>query len=130
MRTIPMRESLTIEFKSDLRCLDENELVSEIVGMTNTEGGILYLGVEDNGDITGVHKKHKDPIGAMALIANKTVPSVSVRAEVIEEEGIEILQIQIPMSRTIVATSDGKIQKRTYKLKAHDENNVKTGWDS
>lgn len=29
--------------------------------MTNTEGGVLYLGVEDNGDITGVHKKHKDP---------------------------------------------------------------------
>ena len=35
--------------------LDEKELVSEIVGMTNTEGGVLYLGVEDNGDITGVH---------------------------------------------------------------------------
>lgn len=122
MRTIPMRESLTIEFKSDLRCLDENELVSEIVGMTNTEGGILYLGVEDNGDITGVHKKHKDPIGAMALIANKTVPSVSVRAEVIEEEGIEILQIQIPMSRTIVATSDGKIQKRRLKPDGTPEN--------
>jgi hypothetical protein len=31
----------------------------------------------------------------MALIANKTVPSLSVRAEIIEEEGIEVLQIQI-----------------------------------
>ena len=122
MRTIPMKETLTVEFKSDVKCFDENELVSEIVGMTNTEGGILYLGVEDNGDITGVHKKHNDPIGAMALIANKTVPSVSVRAEVIEEDGIEVLQIQIPMSRTIVATSDGKIQRRRLKPDGTPEN--------
>lgn len=122
MRMIPKKETLTIEFKSDIDCLDEKELVSEIVGMTNTEGGVLYLGVEDNGDITGVHKKHKDPNGAMALIANKTVPSLSVRAEIIEEEGIEVLQIQIPMSRTIIATSDGKIQRRRLKPDGSPEN--------
>ena len=122
MRMIPKKETLTIEFKSDIDCLGEKELVSEIVGMTNTEGGVLYLGVEDNGDITGVHKKHRDPNGAMALIANKTVPSLSVRAEIIEEEGIEVLQIQIPMSRTIVATSDGKIQRRRLKPDGSPEN--------
>lgn len=122
MRMIPKKETFTIEFKSDIDCLDEKELVSEIVGMTNTEGGVLYLGVEDNGDITGVHKKHKDPNGAMALIANKTVPSLSVRAEIIEEEGIEVLQIQIPMSKTIIATSDGKIQRRRLKPDGSPEN--------
>ena len=122
MRMIPKKETLTIEFKSDIDCLDEKELVSEIVGMTNTEGGVLYLGVEDNGDITGVHKKHKDPNGAMALIANKTVPSLSVRAEIVEEEGIEVLQIQIPMSKTIIATSDGKIQRRRLKPDGSPEN--------
>lgn len=122
MRMIPKKETLTIEFKSDIDCLDEKELVSEIVGMTNTEGGVFYLGVEDNGDITGVHKKHRDPNGAMALIANKTVPSLSVRAEIIEEEGIEVLQIQIPMSKTIIATSDGKIQRRRLKPDGSPEN--------
>lgn len=94
----------------------------DVYGMTNTEGGVLYLGVEDNGDITGVHKKHRDPNGAMALIANKTVPSLSVRAEIIEEEGIEVLQIQIPMSKTIIATSDGKIQRRRLKPDGSPEN--------
>jgi len=122
MRIIPKKETLTIEFKSDIDCLDEKELISEIVGMTNTEGGVLYLGVEDNGNITGVHKKHKDPNGAMALIANKTVPSLSVRAEIIEEEGMEVLQIQIPMSKTIIATSDGKIQRRRLKPDGSPEN--------
>ena len=122
MRMIPKKETITIEFKSDIECLDEKELVSEIVGMANTEGGILYLGVEDDGEITGVHKRHNDPNGAMALIANKTVPSLSVRAEIIEEEGIEVLQIQIPMSKTIIATSDGKIQRRRLKPDGSPEN--------
>jgi ATP-dependent DNA helicase RecG len=38
MRSIPKKETLTIEFKSDVKGLDESKLVSEIVGMTNTEG--------------------------------------------------------------------------------------------
>lgn len=122
MRTIPEKETLTVEFKSDIEGFSEAELAAEIVGMTNTEGGMLYLGVEDDGTPTGLSKKHKDPIGLMALIANKTVPSIPVRAEIIEECDVEIMQIQVPMSRTIVATSDGKIQKRRLKPDGSPEN--------
>lgn len=122
MRTIPEKETLTVEFKSDIDGFSEVELVAEIVGMTNTEGGMLYLGVEDDGTPTGLSNKHKDPIGLMALIANKTVPSIPVRAEIIEECDVEIMQIQVPMSRTIVATSDGKIQKRRLKPNESPEN--------
>ena len=95
MRTIPIKESLTIEFKSDKKKYSDADLVDEIVGMTNTKGGTLYLGVEDNGEVTGVHPKHKDAIGVTALIANSTVPSVSVRAEVITEEEKDVLKIEI-----------------------------------
>ena len=86
MRLIPEKETLTIEFKSDRAGYSDTDLVEAIVGMANTQGGDLYLGVEDNGEITGVSEKRLDPIGAMALIANKTIPSVSTRAEIIEEE--------------------------------------------
>ena len=34
------KETIIIEFQSDIDCLNEKELVSEIVGMTNTEGVI------------------------------------------------------------------------------------------
>ena len=122
MRTIPEKETLKIEFKSDRSGYSDSDLVDEIVGMTNTQGGDLYLGVEDNGKITGVSKKRLDPIGAVALIANKTIPSVSTRAEIIEEEGFPVLKIEIPMSRTIVATTDGKILKRRLKLDGPPEN--------
>lgn len=122
MRMIPDRETLTIEFKSDLKKLRDQDLVDAIIGMTNTEGGILFLGVEDDGQITGVHVEHEDEIGAMALIANRTIPSVAVRAELIKEEGKNILRIEIPMSRAIVASTDGKILRRRLKIDGTPEN--------
>ena len=121
MRTIPRKEDLTTEFKSDIKGYSDSDLLDEIVGMTNTKGGILYLGVEDNGDITGVNKKHKDAIGVTALIANNTVPSVSVRAEVITEENQDVLKIEIPISRTVVSTSSGKMLKRRLKADGSPE---------
>ena len=122
MRTIPNKENLTIEFKSDIKRYPDNDLIDEIVGITNTKGGTLYLGVEDNGEITGVNKVHKDAIGVTALIANNTVPSISVRAEIIFEDGYDVLKIEIPMSRTVVSTSSGKMLKR--RLKANGEPEV------
>ncbi len=122
MRTIPKKETLKIEFKSDIKRLPDNDLMDAVIGMTNTEGGILFLGVEDDGRITGLHKLHKDEIGVAALIANKTVPSVSVRAEIIAEEHLDVLKIEIPMSKTIVASTDGKILKRRLKLDGTPEN--------
>ena len=122
MDNILEKETLTKEFKSDIEGFSETELVAEIVGMANTEGGVLYLGVEDNGQPTGLNKKHADPIRLMALVANKTVPSVSVRAEIIQIDGIEVMQIQIPKCRTIIATSDGKVLRRRLKPDGSPQN--------
>lgn len=121
MRTIPMKEDLVVEFKSDVKGYSDSDLVDEIVGMTNTKGGDLYLGVEDDGTVTGVNKKHKDPIGVAALIANSTVPSVSVRAEVIVEDNQDVLKIEIPISRTVVSTSAGKMLRRRLKADGSPE---------
>ena len=116
MRTIPNKETLEVEFKSDLKCYPDHDLIEEIVGMTNTVGGVLYLGVEDNGAITGVQKKYKDAVGVTALIANNTVPPISVRAEVIYEELQYVLKIEIPRSRGVVATASGKMLRRRLKI--------------
>ena len=121
MRTIPTVESLEIEFKSDLKCYPDHDLIEEVVGMTNTVGGVLFLGVEDDGTVTGVHKNHKDAIGVTALIANSTVPPVSVRAEVIIEEEKEILKIEIPRSRGVISTASGKMLRRRIKLDGSPE---------
>ena len=59
MRDIPQRESLTVEFKSDRTNLPNADLAAAIVGLANTEGGELWLGVEDNGTVTGLFKPEK-----------------------------------------------------------------------
>ena len=120
MRSIPMKETLEIEFKSDVKSYPDHDLIEEIVGMTNTVGGVLFLGVEDDGTITGIHKNHKNAVGVTALIANSTVPPISVRAEVIKEEK-EVLKIEIPRSWGVVSTSSGKILRRRLKLDGSPE---------
>lgn len=122
MRTVPLKENLTTEFKSDKKRYSDSLLVEEIVGMANTKGGELYLGVEDNGEITGLHKEHEDVNGLRALVANMTVPSLSVRAEIFYEENKKVLKIEIPMSRSITATASGKILRRRLKADGTPEN--------
>lgn len=121
MIKIPNKETLTVEFKSDRKKLSDNDLLEAVIGMTNTMGGELYLGVEDDGSITGVHTSHMDINGIVALIANMTVPTVSVRAEILDELK-PVLRIEVPKSRAIVATSGGKVVRRRLKVDGTPEN--------
>ena len=111
-RRIPSSESLTIEFKSDRAKLSDNELILAIVCLANTDGGVLYLGVEDDGAITGLHPEHRDLTGLAAMIANRTVPQLSTRVEAVEEEGSLVARIEVPRSDRLVATTAGTLQRR------------------
>lgn len=118
---IPTRETLEIEFKSDRTKLPDNDLVDAVVAFANTIGGTIYLGVENDGTVTGLHKAHQDYTQLAAYIANKTVPPVSVRVELLEE-GFPVLAIHVPKCRSIVASSVGKIQRRRLKADGTPEN--------
>jgi ATP-dependent DNA helicase RecG len=115
MRTIPQQESLTVEFKSDQARLNDRDLVAAVVCLANTDGGLLYLGVEDNGTITGLHAERQSPANLTALIANRTNPPVSVRVTILQEEGQRVAAIEVPKSTRLVATSDGLLQRRRLK---------------
>lgn len=121
MRNIGFVESLTIEFKSDLDKLPDNEIIDSVVAFANTDGGELYIGVEDNGDITGLHASHKDPTQLAAFVANRTVPPVTVRCEIIEID-IQVLKISVPRRTSVVATSSGKMLRRRIKADGTPEN--------
>ena len=121
-RMVPFEETLSIEFKSDIKKYGDNDLFEDIVAFANTEGGDLYLGVEDDGTITGVHPEHANPVTLGAYIANNTVPPISTRCEIIEEEK-PVLRITVPKSYGgIVATRSGKILRRRMKIDHTPEN--------
>lgn len=132
-REIPDHESLTVEFESELsqrsdgstkpRKLPDGELIDTVIALSNTEGGVLYLGVEDDGTPTGIHEEHSDVTRLSAFIANKTVPPVPARVSTLllsrdgsaNEEGVQVTRIEVPKSTAIVAASDGKIMRRRLK---------------
>jgi ATP-dependent DNA helicase RecG len=45
---LPSAETLTVEFKSDRKRLSDTDLVEALVCLANTEGGELWLGIEDD----------------------------------------------------------------------------------
>ena len=48
MNKIGIAESISVEFKSDKQCISDNGIIDAIVAFANTDGGELYIGVEDN----------------------------------------------------------------------------------
>lgn len=121
MTSLPKRESLTVEFKSDRKRLPDRELVAAVVCLANTEGGEIYLGVEDDGSVTGLHSAHQNLTGLTALIANQTRPPLSVRVDALDVEGRRIAKIEVPKSRQLVATADGVMQRRRLKADGQPE---------
>nr|WP_197463660.1 crosslink repair DNA glycosylase YcaQ family protein [Desulfuromonas sp. DDH964] len=108
-------ETLQVEFKSDLKCLSDRDLIAAVVALANTEGGELLLGVEDDGTVSGLHRNHQVTTGLAALIANRTSPSLSVCVQICSVGRQSIAHIQVPKSRQLVATSEGLLQRRRLK---------------
>ena len=117
---IGFQEDLLNEFKSDRKKLSDSEIIDAIVAFANTDGGNFYLGIEDNGEITGLHTSHQDATQLAAYIANKTVPPVAVRIE--KQEDNSYLKIIVTKSRNIVAASSGKVLRRRLKADSTPEN--------
>ncbi|MCW7540479.1 putative DNA binding domain-containing protein [Aquabacterium sp. A7-Y] len=112
---LPPAESLTVEFKSDRRRLPDHELVEAVVCLANTEGGELWLGVEDDGTPTGLHPDHQMLIGLPGLIAARTSPSLNVTVDTVEVNGLPVARIAVPKARAVVATASGVYVRRRLK---------------
>ena len=80
-RVIPLRETLEVEFKSDCALLNDDDLIEALICLANAQGGTLYLGVENDGKVTGLHaSRPADISGLAALVANRTAPSLPDRS--------------------------------------------------
>jgi len=112
---LPLSESLTIEFKSDLKKLPDRELVEALVCLANAEGGELWLGVEDDGTATGLHAEHRLLEGLAGMVAARTSPSLRVEAQMLELNGVTVVCIQVPKAQGEVATTGGVYLRRRLK---------------
>ncbi len=112
---LPPAESLTVEFKSDRKRLPDAELVESLVCLANTEGGELWLGVEDDGQVTGLHADHALLVGLAGLVAARTSPSLQVDVEPVDIRGVRVARIGVPKANSEVATKAGVYVRRRIK---------------
>lgn len=112
---LPPRESLTVEFKSDLKKLPDRELIEALICLANAEGGELWLGVEDDGTPTGLHVEHRLLDGLAGMVTARTSPSLNVQAEAVELGGVSVARIRVPKAQGEVATTNGVYLRRRLK---------------
>jgi ATP-dependent DNA helicase RecG len=112
---IPNSESLIVEFKSDRKRLSDAELVEAFVCLANTEGGELWLGVEDDGQATGLHADHMTLAGLAGMVAARTSPALQVRVEALQVNGVPVAKITVPKAQGEVATQAGVYVRRRIK---------------
>ena len=78
-------ESQNIEFKESWR----DDYLKWICGFANAQGGILYIGIKDNGDICGVQDAQK----LMEDIPNKVRDMLGILVDVNKKEEKAYLEI-------------------------------------
>jgi ATP-dependent DNA helicase RecG len=113
LANLPKHETLEIEFKSDRGCLNDEDLIEALVCLANANGGTLYLGVENDATVTGLHPSRPADISSLAaLIANRTVPRLEVQVRELQSPLARVAMIVVPQSPDIVARSDGLVKRR------------------
>lgn len=122
MEKHPTKESLTVEFKSDKKCISMDVLYEELVGMANSEGGSVYLGVEDDGTPTGVNEQHRNVQKILAQIQDNTTPALLAKANMVSWNGVDVLEISVLSSRQLVMTSKGRSLHRRISQNGQPEN--------
>jgi len=116
-RWVAAGEQYEVEFKGEQHGrLNDRELVEAVVCLANGRGGVLLVGVEDDGTVTGAWPRHEagrtDPLRLQALVANSTQPPLSVTAELVEVNLKDVLVIHVPDSPRVVGTTRGTYVRR------------------
>lgn len=106
-------ENLTTEFKSHV---NDRELTRAVACLANGDGGVLFVGVDDDGTVVGAKPRHgttTEPNRVAALIQNTTEPALPVGVTVDEIDGHEIIRIDVPRADPgPVGTKEGLYTKR------------------
>lgn len=106
-------ETYTVEFKAG--SINDRAIVRAVVCLANGDGGLLLIGVDDEGHICGTDPRHGNetsPERLRAVIANRTEPSVMVEVDVVQGEGVDVIVIKVPRAHSVVATNEGEYVRR------------------
>jgi ATP-dependent DNA helicase RecG len=101
-----IQESQTVEFKESWK----DDYLKTVCAFANTDGGVLYIGVNDDGKVIGVDNVKK----LLEELPNKIVNTFVIAADVeaVEEDGEQIVKITVH-KRNIALSYHGKFYTRS-----------------
>lgn len=111
-------ETFTVEFKRAADGFSDADIVEAVVCLANGDGGLMLLGVENDGTITGASPRHGDttnPHLLQALILNRTEAPVASSVEIVQHEGMDVIVIDVPRASMPVGTKSGKYVRRALR---------------
>lgn len=93
LKLIAGGESQRVEFKRSLS--ERKEILETVCAFSNSEGGVILVGVDDNGNITGIELGKSTLEELINEIKSSIEPSIIPQTEVIEVSGKKVLVISI-----------------------------------
>lgn len=100
-------ESSQVEFKSTV-CAGA---IKTIIAFANTEGGDLYIGVSDEGEVIGIEKLDDELTKLSSMMRDSIRPDIlmncSVRVEDLGEKSIIVVHVQQGTKRPYYLASKG-----------------------
>ena len=104
---IYLGEDATIEFKRELP--HRNSLADEIAAFANAKGGVILIGVDNNGEIIGVDRQELDAAEKIVVeICQDSIdPIVLIFTEKLRIDDKNLLKIEVPKSLFVHKTSNG-----------------------
>ncbi len=117
LKLIKQGETSTIEFKSWVKTPDFKKLiklcVKEVVALSNSNGGYLLLGVEDDKTITGCTNYNLQNI--IESIYDRTIPNIFTKAESVHIDDKDVIVIKVEKGNQLYGTTSGEYFKRLGK---------------
>ncbi|MCL4734338.1 MAG: putative DNA binding domain-containing protein, partial [Candidatus Omnitrophica bacterium] len=114
---ISQGEAIDREFKSESRGkISDQDIYEVVVALANTRGGILLIGIEDDGQVTGAQPRHQAstiPSRLQSAVLNNTVPNINTRISVLPHPKGEVIAIEVDAYPEPCATTQGRSLHRT-----------------
>ncbi len=108
-------ESSFLEFKR--KATTPNKLAREIAALANTKGGILIIGVDDDGTVVGVRSEKSEIDIVEQACGFYIFPPIEPEIEIIEYKNKDVILVHIPEStrKPHVVEIEDTEKKRTVK---------------
>ncbi len=90
-------ENNAVEFKS--AAVTADSIAKEIVAFANTLGGSILIGVEDNGQVSGVNNPSQVEEWATNICRQNVIPPLQVLIHVEKQDDLSVIHIEVPKGK-------------------------------